>query len=150
LCGRRARQVRFTRKASGMHVVYGRCAAIDVGEDKIAVAVRVPGDGPDGRVTVKRTFRRLTESLCEAAWWLVSGAMHVAIDTTGVYSMLVYHALLQHGDFAKVLIRIAAHVENVRAARRIMPTPNGWRTRGPRGSSASTGRPSWSSGKGSS
>jgi hypothetical protein len=40
-----------------MHVVYERCAAIDVGKDEIAVAVRMPGDGPEGRVTVKRTFR---------------------------------------------------------------------------------------------
>ena len=38
-----------------MHVVYERCAAIDVGKDEIAVAVRMPGDGPDGRVTVKRS-----------------------------------------------------------------------------------------------
>ena len=33
-----------------MQVVYQRCAAIDVGKDVIAVAVRLPGDGPDGRV----------------------------------------------------------------------------------------------------
>ncbi len=37
-----------------MQVVYQRCAAVDVGKDVIAVAVRLPGDGPDGRATVKR------------------------------------------------------------------------------------------------
>ena len=40
-----------------MQVLYERCAAIDVGKDVIAVAVRLPGDGPDGRVTIKRTFK---------------------------------------------------------------------------------------------
>ena len=40
--------------------MYERCAATDVGKDEIAVAVRVPGDGPEGRVTVKRTFRTFT------------------------------------------------------------------------------------------
>ena len=29
-----------------MQVLYQRCAAVDVGKDVIAVAVRVPGDGP--------------------------------------------------------------------------------------------------------
>ena len=55
-----------------MHVVYERCAAIDVGKDEIAVAVRMPGDGPDGRVTVKRTFKTFYGVMGEAARWLVS------------------------------------------------------------------------------
>jgi hypothetical protein len=40
-----------------MQVLYQRCAAVDVGKDVIAVAVRLPGDGPDGRQTIKRTFK---------------------------------------------------------------------------------------------
>lgn len=40
-----------------MRVLYERCAAVDVGKDVIAVAVRLPGDGPDGRATLKRTFK---------------------------------------------------------------------------------------------
>ncbi len=36
-----------------MQVLYQRCAAIDVGKDVIAVAVRLPGDGPDGRTTTR-------------------------------------------------------------------------------------------------
>src|SRR5690349_9141080 len=114
LCGRRACQVRFTRKGSGMHVVYERCAAIDVGKDEIAVAVRMPGDGPEGRVTVKRTFKTFYGVMGEAARWLVSlGVTHVAMEATGVYSMPVYYALVEHGDFEKVLICNAAHVKNV-------------------------------------
>ncbi len=97
-----------------MHVVYECCAAIDVGKDEIAVAVRMPGDGPDGRVTVKRTFRAFYGVMGEAARWLVSlGVTHVAMEATGIYSMPVYYALLEHGDFARVLICNAAHVKNV-------------------------------------
>jgi hypothetical protein len=69
-----------------MHVVYERCAAIDVGKDEIAVAVRMPGDGPDGRVTVKRTFRTFYGVMGEAARWLVLlGVTHAAMAATGVY-----------------------------------------------------------------
>ena len=80
----------------------------------IAVAVRLPGDGPDGRGTVKRTFKTFYGMLAEAARWLVSlGVTHVAMEATGIYSMPVYHALLEHGDFAKVLVCNAGHVKNV-------------------------------------
>jgi hypothetical protein len=44
-------------RRAGMQVLYERCAAVDVGKDVIAVAVRLPGDGPDGRATLKRTFK---------------------------------------------------------------------------------------------
>jgi transposase len=40
-----------------MQVVYERCAAVDVGKDVIAVAVRRPGKGRDGRATDKRAYR---------------------------------------------------------------------------------------------
>ena len=96
-----------------MQVIYERCAAVDVGKDVIAVAVRLPGDG-DGRVTVKRTFRTFYGVLAEAARWLVSlGVTHVAMEATGIYSMPVYHALVEHGDFEKVLVCNAGHVKNV-------------------------------------
>ena len=39
-----------------MQILYERCAGIDVGKDIIAVAVRVPGEGSDGRKTVKRAL----------------------------------------------------------------------------------------------
>ena len=50
-----------------MQVLYERCAAVDVGKDVIAVAVRVPGDGPGGRRTVKRTFGYGTTRLPQEA-----------------------------------------------------------------------------------
>src|SRR5262249_7324299 len=74
----------------------------------------LPGDGPDGRQTVKRTFKTFYGVLREAARWLVSlGVTHVAMEATGIYSMPVYHALIEHGDFGKVLVCNAGHVKNV-------------------------------------
>jgi transposase len=97
-----------------MQVLYQRCAAVDVGKDVIAVAVRLPGDGPDGRRTVKRTFKTFYGVLAEAARWMGSlGVTHVAMEATGIYSMPVYHALAGHGDFEKVLVCNAGHVKNV-------------------------------------
>ncbi|MGH3223133.1 MAG: IS110 family transposase [Streptosporangiaceae bacterium] len=97
-----------------MQVIFERCAAVDVGKDVIAVAVRKPGKGPGGRVTVKRTYKTFYGVLAEAARWLAAeGVTHVAMEATGIYSMPVYHALLEHGDFEKVLVCNAAHVKNV-------------------------------------
>ena len=93
-----------------MQVIYERCAAVDVGKDVIAVAVRLPGDGPDGRSTVKRAFKTFYGVLAESARWLTSlGVTHVAMEATGIYSMPVYHALLEHGGFEKVLVCNAGH-----------------------------------------
>jgi transposase len=97
-----------------MQVLYERCAAVDVGKDVIAVAVRLPGDGPDGRQALRRTFKTFYGVLREAARWLSSlGVTHVAMEATGIYSMPVYHALLEHGEFAQVLVCNAGHVKNV-------------------------------------
>ena len=97
-----------------MQVLYERCAAVDVGKDVIAVAVRLPGDGPGGRQTVKRTFKTFYGVLGEAARWLSSqGVTHVAMEATGIYSMPVYHALIEHGEFTQVLVCNAGHVKNV-------------------------------------
>ena len=101
-------------RLAGMQVLYERCAAVDVGKDVIAVAVRLPGDGPGGRATVKRTFKTFYGVLGEAARWLTSlGVTHVAMEATGIYSMPVYHALIEHGEFTQVLVCNAGHVKNV-------------------------------------
>ena len=60
-------QVSRLGQEAGMQVLYQRCAAVDVGKDVIAVAVRLPGDGPDGRRTIKRTFKTFYGVLAEAA-----------------------------------------------------------------------------------
>lgn len=109
-----------------MQVLYERCAAIDVGKDVIAVAVRLPGDGPDGRQTVKRTFKTFYGVLKHAARWLSEqGVTHVAMEATGIYSMPVYHALIEHGAFEKVIVCNAGHVKNV-PGRKTDLTPSGW------------------------
>ena len=97
-----------------MQVLYERCAAVDVGKDVIAVAVRLPGDGPDGRQIIKRTFKTFYGVLAEAARWLTSlGVTQVAMEATGIYSMPACHALIEHGSFEKVLVCNAGHVKNV-------------------------------------
>ena len=97
-----------------MRVLYERCAAVDVGKDVIAVAARLPGDGPDGRQTARRIFKTFYGVLAEAARWLSSqGVTHVAMEATGIYSMPVYHALIEHGRFTQVLVCNAGHVKNV-------------------------------------
>src|SRR5262249_31909593 len=99
---------------AGMQVRYERCASIGVGKDEIAVAVRVPGDGPDGRITHKRTFGTFYGVLRETAGWLSSfGVSHVSMEATGIYSMPVYHALVEFGDFEQVLVCNAGHMKNV-------------------------------------
>jgi transposase len=96
-----------------MQVIYERCAAVDVGKDVIAVAVRTPGKGRDGRKTEKRTYRAFYGVLREMARWLASqGVTHVAMEATGTYSMPVYHALME-SDFEEVLVCNAGHVKNV-------------------------------------
>lgn len=96
-----------------MRVIYERCAAVDVGKDVIAVTVRLPGKGRDGRKTEKRTYRAFYGVLREMARWLESlGVTHVATEATGTYSMPVYHALMESG-FEQVLVCNAGHVKNV-------------------------------------
>jgi transposase len=97
-----------------MQVLYERCAAVDVGKDVIAVAVRLPGNAPDGREMMKRTFKTFYGVLREAARWLSAlGVTHVAMEATGIYSMPVYHALIEYGNFAQVVVCNAGHVKNV-------------------------------------
>ncbi len=97
-----------------MRVLCERCAAIDVGNAVVAVAVRLPGDGPDGRVTTRKIFKTFYGVLREAAQWLTAlGVTHVAMEATGIYSMPVCHALLEHGRFEQVLVCNAGHVKNV-------------------------------------
>jgi Transposase len=113
-------------RAGGMQILYDRCAGIDIGKDIIAVAVRVPGEGPDGRKTIKRTFKTFSGVLRECARWLTGhDVTHVAMEATGIYSMPVYHALLAHGAF-EVLVCNAGHVKNV-PGRKTCRMRSGWR-----------------------
>jgi transposase len=103
-------------KVAGVQVLYERCAGIDVHKDQVTVAVRAPGPGPGpgARETRVRKFGAFYGVLREMARWLASqGVTHVAMEATGMYAMPVYHALLEPGCFAQVLVCNAAHVKNV-------------------------------------
>jgi transposase len=97
-----------------VRVLYERCAAIDVHKDQVTVAARSPGEGPAGRDTQVRKFRAFYGVLAEMVQWLVSlQVTHVAMEATGMYTMPVYHALMERGGFEQVLVCNAAHVKNV-------------------------------------
>jgi transposase len=85
-------------QVKGVQVLYERCAGIDVHKDQVTVAVRTPGVGPGRRQTQVRKFRAFYGVLAEMARWLVSVQVtHVGMEATGIYTMPVYHALLEHG-----------------------------------------------------
>jgi transposase len=95
-------------------VLHERCAGIDVHKDQVTVAVRVPGSGPGGRESRVRKFGAFYGVLRDMARWLAAqGVSHVAMEATGMYTMPVYHALLEQGSFEQVLVCNAAHVKNV-------------------------------------
>jgi transposase len=92
---------------------YPRCAAIDVAKKEIAVCVRFPDKGPGGRgqeIRKYSTFYGVLKEMC--AWLTQTGVTIVAMESTGVYSNPVFHALVEFGDF-EVLKCNAAHVRNL-------------------------------------
>jgi hypothetical protein len=112
-----------------MQVLYERCAAIDVGKDVIAVAVRLPGDGPDSRATVKRTFKTFYGVLAGAARWLTSLGGHPRGDGG---DRDLQHAGVSRGPGTAASRRCWCATPGTsrtsRVARRILPTPSGWCT----------------------
>ena len=102
------------KEGAQVQVLYERCAGIDVHKDQVTVAVRAPGSGPRARDTRVRKFAAFYGVLREMTRWLASqGVTHVAMEATGVYTMPVYHALIEHGRFEQVLVCNAAQVKNV-------------------------------------
>lgn len=96
-----------------MQVVYERCAGIDVGKKEIAVCVRAPGDQAGERRSQVRKYKTYYGVLREMCGWLTEcGVTHVAMESTGIYSNPVLHALAEFGDF-EVIKCNAAHIKNV-------------------------------------
>jgi len=95
-----------------MQVIYERCAAVDVGKGRVAVAVRKPGDGPGGSPSGAHTDVLRGAARGRA---VAHGRRRHARGDGGdrIYSMPVYHALIEYGDFEKVLVCNAGHVKNV-------------------------------------
>jgi transposase len=119
LRGRHLVRIGSQRVGTVMLIRYERCAGIDVGKDEIVIAVRLPGEGPDGRQTIRKTFTTFSGVLQRSAQWLTSlGVTHVAMASTGVYSMPVYHALVEHGEFERVLVCNPAQVKHIPGRKR--------------------------------
>jgi Transposase len=95
-----------------MEIVYERVAGIDVHKRQITVAVRIPGQRGARRQRVRR-FATFYAALREMAAWLVGESVsHVAMESTGVYWMPVFHALAEP-DSLEVVLCNAQHVKNV-------------------------------------
>jgi transposase len=95
-----------------MEIVYERVAGIDVHKRQITVAVRTPGQRGKRRTQVRR-FATFFAALREMTAWLVGeGVTHVAMESTGVYWMPVFHALAEP-DVLETVLCNAQHVKNV-------------------------------------
>lgn len=98
----------------GAQVLYQRVAGIDVHKKEVRLAVRVPGDDPGIRRIEIRKYKTFYGVLKEMTAWLIQqGVTHVAMESSEIYTMPVFHALLAFGSFEQVAVRNAAHVKNV-------------------------------------
>lgn len=78
-----------------MHVVYPRCAALDLGKDLLVAAVRIH-EGV-GVTRESRTYGTTTSQLASLRGWLIShGVTHVVMEATGSYWKSVWRALEGH------------------------------------------------------
>lgn len=100
-------------KGTVVEIVYPRVAAIDVGKREVAVAVRVPGEGPGERQQQIRKYKTFYQVLRQMVGWLVEqGVTHVGMEATGVYWKPVFHALCEVEALEVSLVN-ARHVKNV-------------------------------------
>lgn len=58
-----------------------------------------------------RTFYGALKEM--VAWLTESGVTHVAMESSGSYTMPMWHALMEFGAFEQILVCNAAHVKNV-------------------------------------
>jgi hypothetical protein len=90
--------------------VFERVAGLDVHKAQVTACVRV-GDAEGKRVAHLAEFATTVTGLLALADWLKSyGVRHVAMETTGVYWLPVWHIL--EDDFELTLCN-ARHVKNV-------------------------------------
>jgi transposase len=93
-----------------MEVLYPHCAGLDVHKDSVVACVR---HMVEGKVTTTvKTVKTTTQELMALSDWLwEQGAIHIAMEATGVYWKPVWH-ILSDGEFRLTLAN-AAHVKNV-------------------------------------
>ena len=70
-----------------MDVVHPRCCGLDVHKTMVVACLIVPG--PEGKPTKEiRTFGTMTEDLLRLLDWVqAAGCTHVAMESTGVYTV---------------------------------------------------------------
>jgi len=94
-----------------MDVVYAQCAGLDVHKATVVACVRIPGSRPDARQAETQTFATTLRGLeALAAWLMVHGVTHAAMESTGVYWRPVYAVL--ESTLELVLVN-ARHVKMV-------------------------------------
>jgi transposase len=93
-----------------MHVVYSRCAGLDVHKKSVVVCVRLLA--PDGVLTTHiRSFGTTTAALLDLLAWLVSlDVTHVAMESTGEFWKPIFNLL--EGSLS-ILVVNAAHIKHV-------------------------------------
>lgn len=84
-----------------MEEIYDRCCGLDVHKDSVTACVMI-GWGRQKRKEIK-TFSTFTKDIKALARWLKSHEVHhVAVESTGVYWMPIFHVM--EGDFDVILV----------------------------------------------
>lgn len=92
-----------------MHVMYPRCAGLDLGKDELVACARIHGAAIEREC---RSFGTTTRGLLELSDWLSThGVTHVAMEATGSYWKAVWHVL--EGAGYELLLANAGHIRNV-------------------------------------
>jgi len=92
-----------------VHVIYPRCAALDLGKDVLVAAIRVQDAG--GITRQCRTYGTTAGQLSELAAWLRGHEVrHVVMEATGSYWKCVWRAL--EGEFELTLAN-PAQIKNL-------------------------------------
>ena len=108
-----------------MEILHACCAGLDVHKETVVACLRRLVEGKVRQDV--RTFRTETNQLLALADWLAQeGVTHVAMESTGVYWMPVFHALAE-SDALEVVLCNAQHVKNVPGRKTdLSKTPSGW------------------------
>lgn len=93
-----------------MHVVYERCAGLDVHKRTVVACATTPN--ADGQPQKDRqTFSTMTVEICQMRDWLKGlGVTHVAMESTGVFWKPIYNVLEGHFE---LLVVNAQHIKTV-------------------------------------
>src|SRR2546428_10881317 len=93
-----------------MHVVYERCAGLDVHKRTVVACANTP-DADGQRHKERRTFSTMTADVLTLRDWLKGlGVTHIAMESTGVFWKPIYNLLEGHFE---LLVVNAQHIKAV-------------------------------------